>query len=73
MYRIKRTPKSHCILIQLYIKKPLKVDMLQTHIDKLHQYNELKDCAQMVLGRIAVLEGVRTKDLYPRYNLDLED
>eukprot|EP00105_Crassostrea_gigas_P017635 XP_011435487.1 PREDICTED: DNA repair protein SWI5 homolog [Crassostrea gigas] len=51
----------------------LKVEMLQTHIDKLHQYNELKDCAQMVLGRIAVLEGVKTKDLYPRYNLDLED
>ncbi|XP_078323547.1 DNA repair protein SWI5 homolog isoform X2 [Crassostrea virginica] len=51
----------------------LKIEMLQLHIDKLHLYNELKDYAQMVLGRIAVLEGVRTKDLYPRYNLDLGD
>ncbi|XP_048774543.2 DNA repair protein SWI5 homolog isoform X2 [Ostrea edulis] len=51
----------------------LKIEMLQTHIDKLHHYNELKDCGQVILGRIAVFEGVRTKDIYPRYNLLLDD
>ncbi|RUS89451.1 hypothetical protein EGW08_002748 [Elysia chlorotica] len=46
---------------------------LQTHIDKLHEYNEIKDVGQMVLGRIAVIEGVQTKDLYKRYGLDIKD
>ncbi|XP_061163843.1 DNA repair protein SWI5 homolog [Saccostrea echinata] len=54
-------------------KSGFKIEMLQTHIDKLHHYNELKDYGQMILGRIAVLEGVRTKDLYPCYNLQLDD
>lgn len=34
------------------IFRGLKIEMLQLHIDKLHLYNELKDYAQMVLGRI---------------------
>lgn len=46
---------------------------LQTHIDKLHEYNEIKDIGQMVLGRIADIEGLQTKDLYSRYELDLKD
>ncbi|KAL4218735.1 swi5-like zinc finger protein [Mactra antiquata] len=46
---------------------------LQTHIDKLHEYNEIKDVGQLVLGRIASIEGLRTKDLYERYNLALDD
>ncbi|GFN81440.1 DNA repair protein swi5 homolog [Plakobranchus ocellatus] len=50
-----------------------KESELQIHIDKLHEYNEIKDVGQMILGRIAVIEGVQTKDLYPRYGLDLAD
>ncbi|KAK3782513.1 hypothetical protein RRG08_061743 [Elysia crispata] len=46
---------------------------LQVHIDKLHEYNEIKDVGQMVLGRIAVIEGLQTKDLYQRYGLDIKD
>lgn len=51
----------------------LKEEELQTHIDKLHEYNEIKDVGQVVLGRLANLEGIRTKDLYDRYGLNLED
>lgn len=54
-------------------KEGLKEEELKTHIDKLHEYNEIKDVAQMVLGRIATLEGVRTKDLYAKYGLNLDD
>ena len=28
------------------------VNELQEHIDKLHEYNEIKDVAQMVIGRL---------------------
>ncbi|XP_041370092.1 DNA repair protein SWI5 homolog isoform X2 [Gigantopelta aegis] len=48
-------------------------DELQDHITKLHEYNEIKDVGQMVLGRIADIEGVRTKDMYGRYGLSLDD
>ncbi|XP_071096760.1 DNA repair protein SWI5 homolog [Haliotis cracherodii] len=46
---------------------------LQSHIEKLHEYNEIKDTGQMILGRIATMEAVRTKDLYEKYGLELED
>ncbi|XP_059162651.1 DNA repair protein SWI5 homolog [Physella acuta] len=46
---------------------------LQTHIDKLHEYNEIKDVGQIILGRLANLEGLQTKDMYERYGLELND
>ncbi|KAK7095201.1 DNA repair protein SWI5 homolog [Littorina saxatilis] len=46
---------------------------LAEHITKLHEYNEIKDTAQMVLGHIATLQGVRTRDVYPKYRLELDD
>ncbi|KAM4695827.1 DNA repair protein SWI5 homolog [Rhinophrynus dorsalis] len=46
---------------------------LEEHISLLHQYNELKDAGQMLLGRLAVLRGVTTKDLYAEFGMDLED
>ncbi|XP_053381148.1 DNA repair protein SWI5 homolog [Mercenaria mercenaria] len=30
----------------------LKEEELHTHIDKLHEYNEIKDIGQLVLGRL---------------------
>jgi len=43
------------------------------HMNRLHDYNDLKDTAQMLMGQLAVIEGVLTRDLYKRYHLDLED
>lgn len=42
-------------------------------LDKLHTYNEVKDFAQALIGQLAVLEGCTTKELYPRYGLELDD
>lgn len=36
----------------IFFFRGLHEDELKVHIDKLHEYNEIKDVAQMVLGRI---------------------
>ena len=46
---------------------------LQRHIDKLHEYNEMKDVGQMLIGRLAELQGTTTTALYGRFGLGVED
>lgn len=46
---------------------------LQVHIDKLHEYNEVKDMGQLLLGKLAEVEGTTTAALYERFGLKLED
>lgn len=45
----------------------------KTYMNRLHRYNEAKDMAQALMGRLAQLTGKTTKDLYPDFNLSLED
>ncbi|KAK3605901.1 hypothetical protein CHS0354_017805 [Potamilus streckersoni] len=67
--KVKETQKK----IKELEEQGYNVEELQQHIDKLHEYNEIKDVGQMVLGRIAAHEGVRTKDKYENYGLNLDD
>ena len=46
---------------------------LQIHIDKLHEYNEVKDVGQLLLGKIAEVEGTTTAALYERFGLELDN
>ncbi|XP_077478247.1 DNA repair protein SWI5 homolog [Stigmatopora argus] len=50
-----------------------KMEELNNHIDMLHEYNDIKDIGQSLLGRIAALRGTTTRDLYGHFGLDLED
>jgi succinate dehydrogenase/fumarate reductase flavoprotein subunit len=43
------------------------------HMDRLHLYNETKDAAQDILGRVATAEGTTVSALYPRYGLETAD
>ena len=46
---------------------------LQAHIDALHEYNEIKDTGQLLLGKLAELEGTTTTSLYERFGLELDN
>jgi DNA repair protein Swi5/Sae3 len=37
-------------------------ELIQDHIQRLHQYNEIKDVAQGLIGMIADARGVRVRD-----------
>ncbi|KAM4719810.1 DNA repair protein SWI5 homolog [Anableps anableps] len=50
-----------------------RVEELDQHIDKLHEYNDIKDIGQSLLGRIAALRGTTTRDLYAHFGLELDD
>jgi hypothetical protein len=39
----------------------------------LHQYNDLKDIAQEILGRIAVKKNITVKELYKEYDINEND
>ncbi|XP_056875649.1 DNA repair protein SWI5 homolog isoform X2 [Takifugu flavidus] len=46
---------------------------LEHHINMLHEYNDIKDIGQALLGRIAALRGTTTRDLYSHFGLELDD
>lgn len=48
-------------------------DELQVFIDGLHEYNEVKDAGQLLLGKLAEQEGTTTATLYRRFGLNIED
>ncbi|XP_029469490.1 DNA repair protein SWI5 homolog isoform X2 [Rhinatrema bivittatum] len=56
----------------LLVAEGYNVEELDKHISLLHQYNDLRDTGQLLLGRLA-LRGVTTKDLYLEFEMELED
>lgn len=41
-------------------------------MELMHQYNDIKDATQKVLGALAVMEGATVKEMHVRYNLPLD-
>lgn len=52
-------------------RDPQKI--VKDHISLLHEYNELKDAAQLVIGKLAAMKQVTVKQLHEDYNLLPED
>lgn len=45
---------------------------LQPEMQALHDYNDVKDATQLILGYLADVENCSVTDLHKRYNLPLE-
>ena len=43
------------------------------HMNLLHQYNEIKDIGQILIGKIAELKGTTCKEIYSDYDLNLAE
>ncbi|GIX91049.1 hypothetical protein CEXT_174681 [Caerostris extrusa] len=50
-----------------------KEEQSKWYIDKLHEYNEIKDVAQMVMGRIAVLEQTTVRAVHEEFGMKDDD
>ncbi len=50
----------------------LLVEELDHQIDLLHRYNDIKDIAQLVIGRVAELDSVTVKSLHTKYNAPVD-
>lgn len=46
---------------------------IKEHMNLLHEYNEIKDIGQILIGKIAELKGTTSKAIYSEYDLDLTD
>jgi len=45
----------------------------QEKIKLLHQYNEIKDFCQYLLGKLALMQETTVASLYPRFGLDFDN
>ena len=52
--------------------KNLDLNELDTIIDKLHKYNEIKDLGLMLIEKLANYKEVTIKDFFKIYEIDLE-
>ncbi|XP_006119078.1 DNA repair protein SWI5 homolog isoform X1 [Pelodiscus sinensis] len=56
-----------------FLAEGYSLEELEKHISLLHEYNDIKDTGQMLLGKLAMIRGVTTKELYPQFDLELTD
>ncbi|XP_054715242.1 DNA repair protein SWI5 homolog [Uloborus diversus] len=54
-------------------EKGYKEEDLKWYIDKLHEYNEIKDVAQMVMGRIAILTQTTVRKVHESFGMTDSD
>ncbi|XP_005992209.1 DNA repair protein SWI5 homolog [Latimeria chalumnae] len=59
--------------IEQLLSEGYSLEELEKHISLLHEYNDVKDVGQLLLGKLAVVRGVPTRDLYGEFKLELED
>ena len=51
----------------------VSVESVDSYLDLIHQYNEMKDTGQALIGHLARLQGVSTKQIYKEHFPEIED
>ena len=46
---------------------------MKQHMERLHEYNKVKDATQALIGRLAEMRSTTCKELYAEFGLDLDD
>jgi hypothetical protein len=46
---------------------------MNDYIQMLHDYNDLKDVGQTLLGKLAEMEGATIREMYNTYGLNTDD
>ena len=59
--------------IESFKREGVEVEELQLYIEKLHDYNDVKDAGQVIIGKLAVHLQTTTKEVYPQFGLNLND
>lgn len=49
------------------------VGLLDAHIARLHEYNQVKDIGQMLFGQVAERRGSTTREVYELFDMELTD
>lgn len=67
MSKSNREIYNKLIEIEMRIDRLLQEKHLQVQL--LHQYNDIKDAAQIVINHVANMEGTTVKEIHDRLNL----
>lgn len=51
----------------------VSLESVDSYLDLIHQYNEIKDTGQTLIGHLARLQGVSTKEIYKEQFPGIED
>ncbi|CAL8277975.1 unnamed protein product [Merluccius merluccius] len=70
---LKRRLKELDAEIDTLVAEGYRLEELGQHIDLLHEYNDIKDIGQTLLGHIAARRGTTTRELYGHFGLELND
>ncbi|PVG03218.1 hypothetical protein CPB86DRAFT_810849 [Serendipita vermifera] len=69
----KRKIRDDLEVFQVRLRDGNPEDIVNRHIKLLHSYNESKDAAQILMGKLAVLQGVTVRQLHEKYGLLVDD
>lgn len=73
-FREKLDTVSHeCDLLLLKKDTFPTQEQIDAHIQRFHDYNEIKDIGMLIIGHLAEIEKVQNKEIYEQYGLNEKD
>ena len=65
--------RVECDALSIELNLEDEKSAIQKLINDLHEYNEIKDVVQYMMGILANLDACTTRQIYSKYNLNIED